>query len=293
MSRRTTFVSLGAAMLALVAATEALRARAHAGFDAAQSYEAVYYLPPDETIRFFSLGYDEASADLIWMRALIYFGEEFLHDGSVEHVFEYADAMLTLDPRFRAVYGWVGMAGLYRPTAVDASDAERAAEIMERGVELFPDDGDLAWDLGAVLAFELPPLLEDEAARDDARARGMPHLLRASRHGAAPPWMTLANASILDHLGRTELAARHLEEMYLSVDDPDLRRQIAERIASLREQAAADAFVAAMRDLEERRRNSFPYIESTLFLFVGERPPVDVDTPIREGFPQALAAPTP
>ena len=59
----------------------------------------------------------------------------------------------------------------------------------------------------------------------------MPHLLRAVRLGSAPQWMARANSSMLTQPGRTEQAARHLEEMYGYVDDPDMRASIAERIA--------------------------------------------------------------
>ncbi len=276
-------------LVGLIGAVDLLRSTSHATYRSGQRYEDVYYLPPTEWLPVFSLGWDAALADLVWLRALVYFGDEFRHGGAVRHVFEYTEAMLALDPDFQAVYRWIGVAGLYRPQAVAPEDMERAIGLMERGVERFPEDGDLAWSLGANLAFELAPVLDDIERANQARARGLPYLMRAVRLGAAPEWAALSNASLLTRIGRGEQAARHLEEMYLSVSDPATRERIAERIRDLRARNEAEAFVVAMEELEARRTAELPYLPVGLYVQVGPRPPVDVVAPIREGLPQALA----
>lgn len=291
MRRLAPLMGTALAIALLAIASDGLRATAHSEHRAAQRYEDVYYLPPADWLRVFSLGYDEAIADLIWMRALIYFGDELQHGGNVENVFEYAEAIATLDPHFLAVYRWVGTAGIYRPINVTPDDIERSVEFMKRGARLFPENGELAWDIGAALVFELVPLLEDEEAMDRARERGMPWLMAAARRGAAPDWVVLSNASILARIGRTDQAARHLEEMYLTVEDPTTRQQIADRIRELRDRAQAEALMASMRELEEKRDEDFPYAPLGLYLLLGPRPPVDIDAPIREGLPAALAEP--
>lgn len=280
-------------LLALVPAADGLRHRSSAAYASGLRYEDVYYLPPLDWVRVFSLGWHEASADLIWLRALVYFGDELRQGGSVRHAFDYTEAMLALDPDFRAAYRWIGVAGLYGPQAVTPDDVERAVAIMERGAARFPEDGPLAWDLGANLAFELAPILDDPDEKDRARARGLPHLMRAVRLGAAPEWGSLSNASLLIRIGRDEQAARHLEEMYLSVRDPATREQIAARIHQLRTRAESRAFVAAMEELERARDAELPYVSPELYPFVGPRPPVDLSGPIREGLPRAYAPAAP
>jgi hypothetical protein len=282
------FALLALAALALL--SDGLRASAHEQYRAGQRYEDVYYLPPAEWLPVVSLGWDEALADLLWMRALIYFGDEFQHAGALAHVFDYAEAIVALDPHFLAAYRWIGMAGLYRPQAITVDDVERAVAFMQRGAELFPHDGELAWNIGAALVFELPSLLgDDEQAIARARERGLPYLTAAVRLGAAPEWAALSNASLLERIGRQEQAARHLEEMYVTTRDPVTREQIAERIRMLRERTEAEAYLEAMRQLEEERQANFPYLPPSLYLLVGPRPPVDLDTPLREGLPRALA----
>lgn len=224
------------ALVALALASDALRASAHERYQSAQRYEDVYYLPPADWLPVLSLGWDEAAADLLWMRALVYFGQEFEHAGDVEHVFDYADAIVALDPHFLAAYRWMGMAGLYRPQAITVEDLERSVAFMERGAERFPNDGELAWNLGAALAFELPPLLGDDPdGIREARARGLPYLMKATRLGAAPEWSALSNATLLLRIGRRAQAIQHLTQMKALVEDPETRARIEARIQALRE----------------------------------------------------------
>lgn len=235
-------------------AADSLRSRAHDAWSSGQRYEDTYYLPPPAWLPALSLGYREAAADFLWMRALIYFGDELVQRGESRYVFEYADAIVTLDPEFLAVYRWVGMAGFYGAQATTPTEAERAVAFMERGAERFPDDGRLAWEIGAALAFEVPMLLDDPAARDEARQRAAPHLMRAVRLGAAPEWVTLSGAAMLSRIGETHQAVRHLEEMYPLVRDPSVRAEIAERIEQLRTRAREEGFERSLRELDEATR---------------------------------------
>jgi hypothetical protein len=279
-----------AAGLVLLAAIGAgvLRARVMDHALASRRYEDVYYVPPPQWLPVVSLGWREALADVLWMRALVYFGDEVIAQGALAHVFDYTDAMLVLDPDFRAVYHWIGTAGIYRPQEPSPADVRRAIDVMRRGIDRFPDDGELAWTLGASLAFELPPLLDDERERDEARSEGADYLALAARLGAAPEWAALANASILDRVGRTDAAVRHLEEMYASVQDEDVRAQIAEAIAAMRSQMEAEAFVEATRAEEEARAGELPYLDEDLYFLVGPRPVTPWREVYRDGFGRLL-----
>ena len=264
--------------LVLIAAlswvTRQVRVSAMQQYSNGQHYEDVYYLPPAEWLSVFSLGHREALADLIWMRALLYIGAEFKDGGDVENVFRYAEALVTVDPEFKRAYRWVGTAGLYRPQAITAEDAQRTVEFLDQAVRKWPDDGQLNWELGATLAYELVPLLEDEDAQHQARERATQYLMVAVRQGEAPDWLTLNNATQLEQLGQNERAAQHLEEMYPTISDPAIREEIEGRIARLRGQAEAEALRAASRRFLEDHERDFPWIPPSLYQVVGSRPPV-------------------
>lgn len=238
----------------------------------ANIYEDVYYAPPPAALRVMTLGHTEAMADLIWCRALVYMGEEFGARGTLRHVFDYTDLMLTLDPDFLAVYRWIGTAGVYQPDAITVDEVERSIAIMERGRQRFPNDGQLAWTLGATFNYELTALMPPED-RDEVRLRGAEHILDAVRLGAAPEWVILQNTALMHRLGQNDRAIAHLEQMYATVTDERVRDEIAARIADLRSAGYEQAFTEANDQAEYDRLHAYPYMHPSLFFLVGTEEP--------------------
>jgi hypothetical protein len=232
---------------------------------ATQRYEDVYYLPPPGWLQLFSLGHREALADLIWLRSLVYFGEELIHRGPVGNLYHYAEAMLELDPYFLKVYSWVSSCALYRTGKVTVADARRAVGYLERGVQLFPDDGELAWTLGASYLYELPPMLIDKAEIAEVRRKGLEHLQVAARRGAGPAWLVLSTATELGKLGQRQQEIAHLEEVWDQV-----------------------SFVEALKrtydELDAEQRTRFPYVDRELYLQLRPVPPFDGRALLLRGF---------
>ena len=278
-------VALILAALGLGVIATLTRIPASARFLEVDGYEDRYYLPTPAWLEVFSLGHREALADLLWIRTLVYYGDELGHQGPERHIFDYAEAILALDPDFRGVYARIGTLALYRASDVTAADAERAASLMQRGVARFPDDGQLAWRTGATLAFEIPPLYPHEPARqDDARARAAPYLIRAVQLAAAPPYAMFSNASLLARIGRSEEAATHLEEMYAVTSDPAQRAEIAAHIEQLRTATFSTAFVEENRRFEDDWGRLLPYAPATLYDLVRPIPVIDTTAVLRDGF---------
>ena len=260
-----------ALLLAALVGVWSLRGRAMDHYLETQAYEDIYYLPPPNWLQVMSLGYRRALADLIWLRALIYFGDEFENRGAVKHVFNYGESMLALDPDFRRVYRWVGVAAVYTPTGSPTAFIERAIDVLRRGVARFPDDGQLAWDAGATIMYELlPHLPKDDPDRERLRTEGNEHMMAAARLGAGPDWLVITNATALRKLGEKERELRHLEEMYTLVRDPAVKAQIEIRLSQLRDEAYAEAFRRVNEEFEQRRKDEFPYVPPTLYFFVAD-----------------------
>jgi hypothetical protein len=183
--------------------------------------------------------------------------------------------MLTLDPYFKKVYSWISACALYRTGTVTADDAKQVIAYLERGVRLFPDDGELAWTLGADYLYELPPLLQNEAERQEAKRRAIEHLKVAALRGAGPPWLALSTATELGKLGQHEQEIAHLQEIYDQVSDPDIKDQIEQRMSRLRSVAYTEALRHTYEELEAARLRDFPYLDRELYLLVGPKPPFD------------------
>jgi tetratricopeptide (TPR) repeat protein len=162
---------------------------------------------------------------------------------------------------------------MYRPVETPLDDMRTAVAFLERGARRFPDDGEMAWDLGAALSFELAPRVDDPAEKERLRALGVEHLETAARLGAGPDWLVFTNATQLRRLGRVEQAIRHLEEMYSMVRDAETRAAIERELAALRSERYAEAFRRANEELEANRLADFPYVPSDLYLLLGRRLP--------------------
>ncbi len=271
MKRRVTLALLAA--LALGFALQPLRERSMSHYLSTQTYEDIYYLPPPEWLGVMSLGYRRALADLIWMRALIYFGDEFRHRGVVRHVFNYGDAMLALDPDFKRIYGWLGMASIYTPNKTSDEFLNRGVEMLRRGADRYPEDGQLAWDAGATIMYELiPNLPKDDPKREELKLEANEYMMAAARLGATPDWLVLNNADLLGELGKADRELQHLQEMYALVTDPNIKTQIELRIAKLQSQSDADAFSQANAEFERKWQQELPYVPPSLYFFLADPP---------------------
>lgn len=277
-------VLAGAGLIGAMLLADRARDSAQAAYARTRRYEDIYYLPPPDQLISASLGHRAALADLIWMKALVYFGTELSQRGGVVHLFRYTDAMLALDPRFKRVYRWVASAAIYRTGNVTIDDVYKAIRYLERAARLFPDDPELAWDLGATYAYELVPMLPVGAPREEARQKSLAYLEMAATHGAGPAWLGLLTSRQLVSLGRTEQALRHMEDLYATATDPALKAELEQRIAALRTASYVEAMRAAAEQLETARVRDFPYVGSSLYMLLGPRPPFDGDALRRRGF---------
>lgn len=288
--RRFIWIGLAVLCSALLAlGSELCRSHAQRYFAQTQRYDDVYYLPPNDYLVLASLGYRAAVADAIWMKALIYYGEELGHRGDVAHLYRYGDAMVALDPAFKRVYRWVASCALYRTGRITVDDARAAIRYLEQAARLFPDDGEIAWDLGANYAFELVPMLKTRAEREEARQRGLAYLEAAALRHAGPSWLALQNAGQLAQLGRSEQAIRHLEDVYATASDPTLKQRIEQQLSSLRTQSYVEALRHTAEQLEAARMRDFPYVDASLYLLVGPRPAFGGDAWLAAGFDPLLA----
>lgn len=256
-----------------------------------QRYEDVYYLPSPDTLVATSFGYREALADLLWMKTLIYFSDELVHRGDKENLLRYAEALLGLDPYFQRIYRWVGTMVLYRKGKPSREDMLDAVVYLERGFELFPDDGELAWTLGATYAYELTQFEDDPADRETYRLKGHDYIRIAVLKGAAPDWLASATARHFAKVGRKEEALKHLREVHAVARKPGDRKQLEAQIAKLEGEAYVERLRAHAKTFRERRMGNYPYLPPGLFALVGDRSEdVDIDQ-MRAGFDPAGPAP--
>ena len=277
-------VCIGAA---LCAGHTRLNSQRH--FASTQRYEDIYYLPPPDWLVVFSLGYREALSGLIWLRTLVYFGDELVHRGSAQYTLTYADAILELDPYFARAYRWIAISNAYRPGEVDTKSVRSGIRYLERAARLMPDDGQIAWDLASFYLFELKPYLKDPKEIEEAQRKGAEHMRTAAMLGAGPPWLALNAAAEMEKMGQREQQIAFLQEAYGQVSTDEVREQIQRQLAVLQNQSFAEAFAREQDQAEASRKRDFPYLDFDLFLQVGQKPAFDHLPLLKHGFDPTAA----
>ena len=152
------------------------------------------YFAPSGMLQYFTLGYQDFTADLLWLRFLqsadfcsfekgrpVYEGEE-LAGGEGRKVlssecrlgwgYQTAHVITELSPRFRAVYRTAGPV-----LSVFVGDIEGAERILLKGVKIFPQDWTLSFYLSYLYAVEIKNLQKAKVWSRRAVAYGGPKRL--------------------------------------------------------------------------------------------------------------------
>jgi hypothetical protein len=193
-----------------------------------------YLIPPSNLI-FFSLGYNEPLADLLWLRTIQDFDfceaktEQTAKSGRCKRgwVYHMIDAITELAPRFREPYV---SGGLMLTVIVD--DIAGASAIYDKAMAAFPNDGRLAY----YAAYQA--LIEEH---DPQKASNL--LVIAGRNGL-PPWVFALAANLQKRAGQLALAKSILEDSLKSAPSGHGAERIQQRLdevnAEIAKQQAAE-----------------------------------------------------
>jgi hypothetical protein len=270
-SKLTTSLFLTAAALLFVLSL-GLRTQARSCFEAVLTDDDRFYLPPAGWLRLFSLGYNEAVTDLVWVKTILYFGENIKIAGGGRFVMNYLDTALALDPRFQRLYVAGSVLTLYQEGGkVSRRSVDMSMRILERGQRELPNDGEIAFYLGFLHYYEATKFTPaDPDAPETRRHLDMGRRLigRSALMPNAPPYAARYSVSLYQEGGVKELVVAHLKALLAKETAPEVREAL---IASLR-QAVGDAArrdIAATNRLQAAWRADMPYIPFDLYVLLG------------------------
>lgn len=223
------------------------------------------YVPDTRTTRLIFLGYDQAAADIMWLRCVEYFARHFTSDRRYQWLTHFVDQVIALDPRFRRVYHWAGASVLYGQTFTD-NNVRLSNRFYEAAVKQFPEDSEAALRLGLNYYVEMKGNNEEE--RRKFQERGADYLEMAANMPGASPMILRLVASIRTKLGATDLALQSLLQLLEATEEPQQRAAIKARIEELGGGEAASALAEQMESFEKRRKASFEYLSPAFFLLL-------------------------
>ena len=257
------------------------RAGARRAFEAVATNEDRYYLPPATWLRAFSMGYNEAAADLVWVKTIVYFGERAVFQtrgakrapaapepASAQFTENYLAVVTALDPRFRGAYDDGARLTMYQKGRITRRTVDMAMELLRRGIAQFPDDGSMTFSLGFLSYYEIQPFLAAGSAElKAAKAEGARLIVRAASLPGAPPYVALMSSTLLRREGLDDLVIEHLRAMLLQETDPEIRASLAAQLRSALGKAA-ERDIAITAALERRWREEMPFVPFDAFLML-------------------------
>ncbi|NMB76963.1 MAG: hypothetical protein GYA21_17770 [Myxococcales bacterium] len=230
--------------------------------DSAARQKEVMMVPPGEVLRQLDLGHHSLMADLLFIRANLYYGQHILSDEEFPWLEHLIEVMLRLDPDFKKAYLWAAMVTTFNKRQIVQLDEEayrRANRLLARGMERFPDDHRFPLRIAFNLYYDLGQM--DEA---------MPFFERAAALPDAPRWIREKLIDLYAKRGDLGMAERVLRQLVAEADDPVLAQGLKDRLMLLTRKAS---------DLEEVRRTerlvrdweeSLYYVPFPLYLTIRE-----------------------
>ncbi|MBI3785330.1 MAG: hypothetical protein HY270_18210 [Deltaproteobacteria bacterium] len=199
--------------------------------------EQLIYAPPANFLKFISLGYEHALADVLWFRTLNYFGKHYRSERSYPWLAHMCDRVTDLDPEAIYVYRFAGFLLPWEANEVDAG-----LELLRKGARNLPD----SWELRYILGFSY------YFFRDDLEASS-----RALREAMMVPGVPkfvgelLARVDVA-HRG-PEGALAFLESMAREGGSPEIREAMREQLRNLELIRDLGALETAVRRFAEER----------------------------------------
>ncbi|HZJ55893.1 MAG TPA: hypothetical protein VFD38_17255 [Myxococcaceae bacterium] len=181
------------------------------------------YLPTPEQARLMSLGFEQVMADWYWVKGLQYFTSPVQAYNRYRNLADILDVVVGLDPDFQYAYKFGGVAIPYDTGRLRFANTAQAIDLLQRGVQRFPDN----WELQFHLGFSLLNFRQDVAGAGE-------HFAAAARIRGSPPYLSRFAARLFAANGDIDRALVFAETMLGDTKDPHEREQLERRIENIR-----------------------------------------------------------
>ncbi len=241
----------------------------------------VMYVPKADLLRPFLLGQDSFLADLIWIRTLGYFADEFYGKRQYSYLQDLLNLATDLDPRFDRIYIWAGAALIYNSGQITRRKLLDSTHFLEKGWRFIQEDpvgwkhDPQYWMIPQMIGFNYAVELHD-------KVKGAPFIAAAGKIPGSPDLYKTWAATLYRRAGETEKGVAVLEDMLAidtlnaqlsSVKESQVRDVIRTRLMSFYRRLYGEDGGARIRLIEQRIEQlvaewkaTFPYIDFDLFL---------------------------
>lgn len=191
----------------------------------ARTYEVnqdVAYLPTTNALRFMSAGYDDVTADILWLRTITYYGEWRQGDHGIAFFRELSRRVVELDPHFVEAYRFGALV-----MADDLGSFDDGIALLRKGMQAMPDTWWLPFEAGFL---EYTVRMDNEKAAEWFRI--------AAEKPDAPDRARNFAAFVTSRTGDLKVSLELWKFVANTTENPEIKRKAEEYIAEL--QAAVD-----------------------------------------------------
>lgn len=190
-----------------------------------------YYLPSPSVLQVASLGYREAAADLVWVATIQHASDRRPVAGRVFPWLErYLDSVIALNPYMLKLYLWADGTITYARGRLNNEEWRRSIHYLELGQRRFPRNWEILFKLASAYT-ELRT--RDPQKRSAWMRRAADYLWKAHLVGGGPSWLGSLAARYWSDEGQWLLAYRRTLEELKATEDPSVRREMSDRLATL------------------------------------------------------------
>lgn len=182
-----------------------------------RAIEDLKYLPSGKFLKPAALGFDELLADLLWVKAVTYFGGHYLTDKQYDWLYHILDIVTTLDPRFEYVYEFGGIV-----LSIEANQIKESIALLKKGIENHPGEWKLPFLLGFIHFYYL----------NDFETAGY-YISKASLLPGRPDFLPALAARFYTKVNKPQIAIEFLTRVYNSTNDERARRNIEKKIKEI------------------------------------------------------------
>lgn len=264
-------------MLAAALVIGAARPRLSTLFHQQRASGDVYALPSADQTVALSLGWRSALADLLFSHVLVSYGIHIQEKRRFEFAGDYLEAVIELDPRFRAPYRYADTILTLGSVKPQEGDWHRARRILERGMREYPYDAALWNQAGQFMAYLAPGSLPDEPTKQEWRIEGARRMARACELMGSDehlPFHCVTAATILSKAGERDATIQFLERVLTVVDNEEVRGLALSYLQKTAGDSARDQVQWRAERFLDVWRTDLAYVPKEALLVAG--PPLDV-----------------
>jgi tetratricopeptide (TPR) repeat protein len=262
------WATIGLVLLASVGMIHKSRAIVAGHYSELEAGGDIYALPQAEQLVVFSLGFRAAAADLLFGRTMVAAGVHFAEKRVFHQLDSYLLGILALDPDYRDVYRYSDALLNLSTVEMPRENLRKTRDILEFGLERFPDDAELWLTSGQFLAYLAPPRLPDSEDKAEWKRAGAIMMQTACSLNAAAGDVSVGCMSVASRLadqGERAAAIRALERLIAIADDAATRQEALKRLQVLVGERAAGRRRETLRLLEELRSVDLPSFGRTRY----------------------------